>query len=241
MEDTHSQPNGRVRPSTSAPRKSKSGGDGSRGKRNGRGKAPPLDEQLRSLLEALSAVRQGDFSARLSFDFAPRDAANARRRRRRAGHRSVDGGDRARVQRGGGAQRGVRQPDGPRRAGRRPRRADDRAGVAARAERRLGGQHRVDQRAHRRSGAADDGGRACHQRGRRRRLHAEDGAGDRGAAGQRASSCASGPPSTGWSISCRRSPRRSRASPRRSAPTGSWAVRPRCPRRPASGAISPTT
>ena len=81
MEDTHSQPNGRVRPSTSGPRKPKSGGAGSRGKRNGRVKAPPLDEQLRSLLEALSAVRQGDFSARLSFDFAPGNAANGDRRR----------------------------------------------------------------------------------------------------------------------------------------------------------------
>ncbi len=77
MEDTHSQANGRVRPSSSGPRKPKAGAVGSRGKRNGRGKAPPLDEQLRSLLEALSAVRQGDFSARLSFDFAPREAANA--------------------------------------------------------------------------------------------------------------------------------------------------------------------
>jgi HAMP domain-containing protein/signal transduction histidine kinase/CheY-like chemotaxis protein len=81
MEDTHSQANGRVRPSSSGARKPKAGGVAGRGKRNGRVKAPPLDKQLRSLLEALSAVRQGDFSARLSFDFAPanatKDSANA--------------------------------------------------------------------------------------------------------------------------------------------------------------------
>ncbi len=76
MEDTHSQANGRVRPSTGSPRKPKAGSVGGRGKRNGRGKAPPLDEQLRSLLEALSAVRQGDFSARLSFDFARANAGS---------------------------------------------------------------------------------------------------------------------------------------------------------------------
>ena len=78
MEDTHSPGNGRARSSTTAGRKPRSGGPGSPARRNGRAKAPPpLDEQLRSLLAALSAVRQGDFSARLSFDFAPREAANA--------------------------------------------------------------------------------------------------------------------------------------------------------------------
>ena len=77
MEDTHSQSNGRVRASASGPRKPKPGAADSRGKRNGRVKVPPLDAQLRSLLEALSAVRQGDFSARLSFDFASANGANA--------------------------------------------------------------------------------------------------------------------------------------------------------------------
>ncbi|HTB57725.1 MAG TPA: HAMP domain-containing protein [Polyangia bacterium] len=76
MEDTHSQPNGRVRPAASAAGKSKSGGLRSPGRRNGRAKPLSLDEQLRALLQALSAVRQGDFSARLSFDLAPGHAAN---------------------------------------------------------------------------------------------------------------------------------------------------------------------
>jgi HAMP domain-containing protein/signal transduction histidine kinase/CheY-like chemotaxis protein len=82
MEDTHSQANGRARPSTSAAngtsgtRKPKSAAAGAPAKRNGRAKAPPLEEQLRSLLRALSAVRHGDFSARLPFDLAPGHAAN---------------------------------------------------------------------------------------------------------------------------------------------------------------------
>jgi HAMP domain-containing protein/signal transduction histidine kinase/ActR/RegA family two-component response regulator len=77
MEDTHSQANGRVRPAGGAAGKPKSGGPRSPGRRNGRAKALPLDEQLRSLLAALSAVRQGDFSARLSFDLAPRHGTQA--------------------------------------------------------------------------------------------------------------------------------------------------------------------
>src|SRR6478736_2892776 len=79
MEDTHSQANGRARPSTSAAsgtRKPKSGAAGSPAKRSGRGKAPSLEEQLRSLLRALSAVRHGDFSARLAFELSPGYPAN---------------------------------------------------------------------------------------------------------------------------------------------------------------------
>ena len=79
MEDTHSQANGRARPATSVPavQEAQIGGSGSPAKRNGRAKAPTLEEQLRSLLRALSAVRHGDFSARLPFDLAPGHPANA--------------------------------------------------------------------------------------------------------------------------------------------------------------------
>src|SRR3954468_19673797 len=80
MEDTHSQANGRARPSTSGAggaSKPRAGGAGSPAKRGGRAKAPSLEEQLRSLLRALSAVRHGDFSARLPFELAPGHAANA--------------------------------------------------------------------------------------------------------------------------------------------------------------------
>src|SRR4051812_1474449 len=79
MEDTHSQANGRARPSTSGAggaSKPRAGGAGSPAKRSGRSKAPPLEEQLRSLLRALSAVRHGDFSARLPFELAPGLPAN---------------------------------------------------------------------------------------------------------------------------------------------------------------------
>src|SRR3954468_4424009 len=93
MEDTHSQANGRARPSTSGAggtKRPKSGIDGSPAKRNGRAKPASLEEHLRSVLRALSAVRHGDFSARLSFDLAPANAANAAA----PGHVGV-GGDQA--------------------------------------------------------------------------------------------------------------------------------------------------
>ena len=77
MEDIHSQVNGRTGPRTATTGKTRLGGTRSSAgqKRNGRAKALPLEEQLRSLLGALSSAREGDFSARLAFDFAPRDAA----------------------------------------------------------------------------------------------------------------------------------------------------------------------
>ena len=76
MEDIHSQVNGRTGPRTATTGKTRSGGTRSSAgqKRGGRAKALPLEEQLRSLLGALSSAREGDFSARLAFDFAPRDA-----------------------------------------------------------------------------------------------------------------------------------------------------------------------
>ena len=47
-------------------------------------------------------------------------------------------------------------------------------------------------------------------------------------------------PSTPWSTSSARSPRRSPAWPARSAPRASWAARPRCRASPAPGRTSPT-
>ena len=70
------------------------------------------------------------------------------------------------------------------RARRRPRRPHDRARVAARRLRRLGGQRRGGQLARRRPRPPDDRGRPRHRRRRAGRPHPEDGADDRGPAGQ---------------------------------------------------------
>ena len=175
MEDIHSQGNGRS-PSSNGSRKAHNGGrrspEGT--KRNGRAKAPPLEEQLEHLLAALRAARRGDFSVRLtngaqaSVDGQGLMAEIAREFNAVVALNEAFAGQMVRVERVVG----------------REGRMNERA-IAGRAERRLGGQHRLDQRAHRRFGSADDGGGAGHQRGRRRRLHPEDGAGDRGSAGQR--------------------------------------------------------
>ena len=69
MEDIHSPANGRLPAVVS--RKSRKGAARPTAvpKRNGRAKAPPLNEQLRELLGALRAARRGDFSVRLDFEF----------------------------------------------------------------------------------------------------------------------------------------------------------------------------
>ena len=97
---------------------------------------------------------------------------------------------------------------------------------------RVEGPHRQRQRARRQPDRPGAQHRQGHHRGRQRRPVAEDHRRRQGR-----DRCSSRTPSTSWSISCARSPPRSRASRRRSAPRASSAARPRCRASRASGRI----
>jgi HAMP domain-containing protein/signal transduction histidine kinase/CheY-like chemotaxis protein len=68
MEDIHSSANGRSAAIISRKSRRGSGRASATSKRNGRTKAPPLQERLRELLGALRSARRGDFSVRLDFE-----------------------------------------------------------------------------------------------------------------------------------------------------------------------------
>ena len=167
--------------------------------------------ELKRLVEALRAAKNGDFSARLS---AATDSG--------LGEVAVAFNELAERQESFAFELPAGQPSD--RAGR----TNDRAGVVAGSGRVLGAGDRSGQRDDRQPRAADDRGRTRHRRGRRGRPVPEDGAQDRRPPGARASSSASARRSTRWSTSSRPSPTRSPAWRARSAPRASSAARPRC-------------
>ena len=123
----------------------------------------------------------------------------------------------------------------PRGARGRHRRQARRPGAGARRRRHLEGPHRQRQL----DGVEPDRPGPQHRRGDHRRRQRRPVA-RRSPSTCAARSCSSRKPSTRWSSSCARSPRKSRAWRARSAPKAGSACRRWCPAWPARGRTSPT-